>query len=298
MPDSILVVEDDEEFADLLGLLLTKKGYEVKVAYSGLGAIEAASTFIPDVILQDYMLPDIHGVDLLTRLKKTCPETNLIVMTAKGSEGVAVDVMKAGAADYLSKPFETEKLLITIENTLKLRSSQAAFRKVRQELRSANNELTALNAISGTLVSTMPPAEKYSTAAGILLKNMKADVANIFVSSEPGGNLALAASKGFDDDAFTECDLSRGKGLVSYVAETKEPSFVPVFKSEERFIVPVEIHERGLVSGLAAPMLVEDTVIGVVALYFKYERTVNPVDMKLISNFANLIALSPAFRLS
>jgi len=291
MIDRILVIEDDEDFADLLGLLLTKKGYEVKVKYCGVAGIEAASSFYPDIILQDYMLPDINGVNLLSRLKKVCPETNVIVMTAKGSEDVAVDIMKVGATDYLKKPFDIEKLLITIENTLKLRFSQEAFRKLRQELRAKSNELMALNAISGTLVSTMTPDEKYNISVGIVRKNMKADIASIFVTDVPDRKLTLVASKGPADDAFRECDFS---GLVSYVADMKMPVAVADFRKEERFKVPVEIHEQELVSCIAAPLMVKDTVTGVLAVYCKDERSFNSFEMKLMGNFANLIALSPA----
>jgi CheY-like chemotaxis protein len=293
MPDRILVVEDDEGFADLLGLLLTKKGFDARVTYCGKDAIEAASSFFPDVILQDYMLPDINGIELLTRLKKAFPETNLIVMTAKGNEDVAVDSMKAGASDYLRKPFDIEKLLTTVENTLKLRSSQETFRKLRQELRVKNNELMALNAISSALVSKMSLDEKYNSAVGILRKKMKADVCNIFVTSEPDRKLTLIASEGIVESASTECSLSNGKGLVSYVAEIKIPVAVADFKLEDRFKVPVEIHEQMLVSGLAAPLMVKDSLMGVIAVYYMNERSFNSFEIDLIGNFANLVALSP-----
>lgn len=292
MPERILVVEDDEEFADLIGLLLTKKGYEAKVTYNGKDAIEAASDLFPSIILQDYMLADISGIDLLTRLKEASPDSHVIIITARGSEEVAVDVMKAGATDYLKKPFDTEKLLTTVENTLRLRSSEAAIEKLSLEFRVKNNELMALNAISSALISSMTPDEKYKTSVGIVRKNMKADVANIFVTRGADRKLTLVASEGFAGDEFTECNLSKGKGLVSYVAEIKKTAFVAEFRGEKRFSVPSEIHERGLVSGLAVPLLVKGAVMGVLAVYYKNERTFNSFEMKLIGNFANQIALS------
>ena len=292
MPERILVVEDDEDFADLIGLLLTKKGYDTKVTYNGKAAIEAASALFPSIILQDYMLPDIHGTDLLARLKESSPDSHVIIITAKGSEEVAVEVMKAGATDYLKKPFDSEKLLSTIENTLRLRSTEAAIEKLSQEFRVKNNELMALNAISSTLVSTMSQEEKYKTSVGIVRKNMMADVANIFVSEGADRKLMLVASEGLAGDAFTECNISKGKGLVSYVADIKKTAFVADFKGEKRFSVPAEIHERGLVSGLAVPLLIKGKAMGVLAVYYKNQRTFNSFEMKLIGNFANQIALS------
>jgi signal transduction protein with GAF and PtsI domain len=150
----------------------------------------------------------------------------------------------------------------------------------------------ALNAISGTLVSTMTPDEKYKTSVGIVRKNMRADVANIFVTGGADKKLMLVASEGLAGDEFTECNISKGKGLVSYVADIKKTAFVADFRGEKRFSVPAEIYERGLVSGLAVPLLVKGTVMGVLAVYYKNERSFNSFEMKLIGNFANQIALS------
>ncbi len=288
MPDRILVVEDERDFADLLGLLLTKKDYDAKVTYCGADALEAASSFSPDIILQDYMLPGIHGTNLLTSLKKTCPESNLIVMTAKGDEEVAVDVMKAGAVDYIRKPFDVYKLLSIIESTLKLRSSQAAFRELRRELRNRNNELMALKTISRVLVSSVSTFEKCQIAAGIVQKNMKAGMVDIFVTNEAGGQQMLVASKG-SDDAFK---VNRGMGIVSYVTETKMPVIVDDFRKENRFIVPAEANFLGFVSGIAVPLMVKDVVTGVLVAYYKDGRSFDPFDTERMGNFANLIALS------
>src|SRR5512143_2569955 len=106
MPEKILVVDDDNEFADLIGLLFTKNGFEVKVAYTRREALELAPDFSPAVVVHDYMLPDYDGIDLMKGLKVSCPGTYVVIMTARGSEEVAVGSMKAGASDYLKKPFE------------------------------------------------------------------------------------------------------------------------------------------------------------------------------------------------
>jgi DNA-binding response OmpR family regulator len=291
MPERILVVEDDEDFADLIGLLLTKKGYETKVTYNGKDAIEAASALFPSIILQDYMLADISGIDLLTRLKEASPDSHVIVITARGSEEVAVDVMKAGATDYLKKPFDTEKLLTTVDNTIRLRSSEAAIERLSQEFRVKNNELMALNAISSALVSLMTPEEKYKTSVGIVRKNMRADVANIFVSAGAGRKLNLVASEGLAGDEFTECNISKGKGLVSYVAEIKKTASLPSSEARNGSACRPKSMNAGLFPP-AVPLLVRGKVMGVLAVYYKNERTFNSFEMKLIGNFANQIALS------
>jgi signal transduction protein with GAF and PtsI domain len=138
----------------------------------------------------------------------------------------------------------------------------------------------------------MTQEEKYKTSVGIVRKNMRADVANIFIAAGADKKLKLVASEGLAGDEFTECNISKGKGLVSYVAEIKKTAFVANFRGEKRFSVPPEIHERGLVSGLAVPLIVKGSVMGVLAVYYKNERTFNSFEMKLIGNFSNQIALS------
>ncbi|HEY3346776.1 MAG TPA: response regulator [Nitrospirota bacterium] len=291
MAEKILIVDDDEEFANLLGLLLTKKGYETKVTYYGADAIEAAKTFNPALILQDYMLPDIFGMELLKGLRQACPETRVVIITAKGNEEVAVDLMKNGAADYLRKPFESEKLLITVENVLKLKTSESELARLNKELIQQNQELTTINALSNALISNLSPDDKYNTAVAIIMKNLRADLVNLFVGT--GRHLTLVCSAGGEGvEPLGDRVVVMGNGFASYVAELQRPAVVIDFAYENRFKVSEELVKRGLVSGLAVPLMVKDSVKGALVLCTKDQRTFNSFDIKLVSNFANLLAMA------
>ena len=285
----ILVVDDDKELADALGLFLRNKGFEVKVAYSGEEAVLAAPDYSPAVVVQDYMLPDYDGVLLLKGLKASCPDTHVIIITARGSEEVAVDIMKAGASDYLKKPFEPAKLISTVENVLKLHSSEQELERLDRELLLQNRKLMALNAVSAALASRMGTEEKYRSAVRIVRNNLRADLVVLFTVDAPSRQLKLLASYGREEDDYPECI---GEGLVSYVHQIKRPAVVTDFSEEKRFKVPAELTRRGIVSAAAVPMTVKDALRGVLAVYSSEARTFSSMDMKLIGNFANLIAMS------
>ena len=111
----ILVLEDEEPLADLLAGRLSKAGHQVRAAYSAAQALEALTAQPVDLILSDLMLPDAHGIELMPRLLERSPSAKVVVMTGTGSTATAVKAMKAGAEDYLEKPFDPEELLVLVE---------------------------------------------------------------------------------------------------------------------------------------------------------------------------------------
>src|SRR6201990_3123566 len=110
----VLVVDDEENIRLVLRTLLRKHGYEVEVADSGESALALVDTFGPDVILTDVRMPKMGGLDLLATLQSKGIEATVIVMTAYGNLDLALEAMKAGAYDYIQKPFKAEEVLLTL----------------------------------------------------------------------------------------------------------------------------------------------------------------------------------------
>jgi DNA-binding NtrC family response regulator len=115
---SVLVVEDDESLQNLLRSLLSQKGCEVRIVGSGQEAIRVAQEIPVHVLLTDLKLPDIDGLVVLERILKIDSKVIGIVMTGYGSIDCAVKAMKAGAFDFLTKPFENEVFVATIDRAL------------------------------------------------------------------------------------------------------------------------------------------------------------------------------------
>lgn len=120
MPN-ILIIEDDTAFCQMLEKFLTKKGYGVEISFNAPDAKSKFNKTDFDLILTDLRLPDYDGIQLLSDIKKGSPSTQVIVMTGYAEVGTAVNAMKMGAFDYISKPFAPDEIVMVIENALKVK---------------------------------------------------------------------------------------------------------------------------------------------------------------------------------
>jgi two-component system, NtrC family, response regulator HydG len=114
----ILVIDDDVDMCLLLKRFLTKNGYEVALAHNGKKAIEELENSQPDLVLCDFRLEDIDGKELLIKIKEKYPGTPVIIVTGYSDIKVAVDVMKLGAYDYVTKPLFPDEILLSIKTAL------------------------------------------------------------------------------------------------------------------------------------------------------------------------------------
>jgi DNA-binding response OmpR family regulator len=114
----ILVVDDELSVTDLLSTTLEEEGYSCVTATTGEEALKKLSMSNVDVVLLDLRLPGISGMDVLQVIKSTYPRTAVIVVTAMGDAETAVEAMKTGAVDYITKPFEVERVSQSIEAAL------------------------------------------------------------------------------------------------------------------------------------------------------------------------------------
>jgi hypothetical protein len=138
---TILIVDDDPTLVEFLKLLLDSEGYECFEAYDGKMALEQIRKIKPELVLLDYMMPNMHGLDVLKNVSKNFESSFVIMLTGKGSEEVAVECMKAGAADYVMKPFDNENLLAIVRNVLRLRTSEMEKQRLNVELQDVNDRL-------------------------------------------------------------------------------------------------------------------------------------------------------------
>jgi two-component system sporulation sensor kinase A len=125
----ILVVDDNQEFVDLIRKILEREDFQVSVALDGKTAIEKTLLDIPELVLLDLKLPDIPGEEVLIRVKEIDKDIAIVIITGYGGEHVAVDMMRKGAIDFLSKPIEHEVLLTSVKNALEIRDAQIEDRR-------------------------------------------------------------------------------------------------------------------------------------------------------------------------
>lgn len=118
MAKTILIVEDDNNIADLLHLYLEKEGYQTAIASDGTQGIDLYRKLRPDLVLLDIMLPGVDGWGVLRAIRQDS-QTPVIMLTAKGETTDKVSGLKQGADDYITKPFEMKEVLARIEAVLR-----------------------------------------------------------------------------------------------------------------------------------------------------------------------------------
>ena len=114
----ILIVDDDENIAELISLYMTKECFETQIVYDGESALQAADTFAPDLILLDLMLPGIDGYQVCREIRQKS-QTPIIILSAKGEVFDKVLGLELGADDYMEKPFDTKELVARVKAVLR-----------------------------------------------------------------------------------------------------------------------------------------------------------------------------------
>ena len=107
---SVLVIEDEPILAKNICAYLVRYSYAVRIAHSAEAGIAELQAFKPDIILLDFNLPGMNGLQALTRIRAVAPEIKVIMMTAFGSIDLAVQAMRAGACHFVTKPISVSKL--------------------------------------------------------------------------------------------------------------------------------------------------------------------------------------------
>lgn len=157
---SILVVDDDENFRSVLTNVLREEGFYIEEAGDGKSAIDAAKLRPFDIILLDVKMPVMNGLEALKILRKDFPNTDYMMITGVHDISLAVEAVKLGAREYLTKPFEADALIQQIKSTLRARAAEARLHEIE------------LNFASHLLYDLRTPITTINTAVGFLLKGM------------------------------------------------------------------------------------------------------------------------------
>lgn len=177
----ILIVDDDAATREVLSMVTKEWGYEPSVARDGEEALKKIQSQSIPVLLTDVVMPKISGLELLQRIKEVSPHTKTILMTAQGTIDLAVEAMKQGAIDFLTKPIEYKKLKILLANLFEERAEIGEIEDLDALLRSDGS-------FHGIVGST--PAMK---AVFQLVQNVAPKDAAVLISGESGTGKELVA---------------------------------------------------------------------------------------------------------
>lgn len=174
MKAKILVVDDEESIREFLEIMLKKEGYEVTLAEDGQKAKEIIQKKSFDMIISDLQMPNMTGIELLKYIRQNYPEVLFMMITAFGTTETAVEAMKMGAYDYLTKPFKIDEVRINIANALKSKNLEFENRSLKKEL---NKEFSFQNIIGNS------PAMHHVFD---LIKRVSQAPTNILITGESG----------------------------------------------------------------------------------------------------------------
>ena len=124
IPTKVLLVDDEEDFVEMLSLRLQELGEKVSIAYSGQEGLDALANTPVDVVILDIKMPGMDGIETLKEIKKHFPLVEVIMLTGHGSTETAVEGMKLGAFDYLMKPADFGDLSAKLEGARKRKDEQ------------------------------------------------------------------------------------------------------------------------------------------------------------------------------
>jgi len=130
----VLIADDEERIRSILAAVLGGEGYQVETACDGIEALERAMTFRPGILIVDLQMPRMDGIETIRHFKERFPQTVAIILTAHGSIQSAVQAIKEGAYDYLTKPFDNDQLLMVIRRAGELVSISSELERLRAKL--------------------------------------------------------------------------------------------------------------------------------------------------------------------
>lgn len=132
--EKILVVDDERSMGEFLTLLLSKDGYRVKATTSGRDALSQLEEEAYNMLITDLRMPEMNGIDLVREARRRYPELGVVVMTAFASLDSAVEALRLGAADYITKPFQVDEIRSVVEKALDAIALRKENRKLKARL--------------------------------------------------------------------------------------------------------------------------------------------------------------------
>lgn len=284
----ILIAEDSTEIRQFLEeTVLGKAGYRVRSVGDGLSALTLARELHPDLVITDQHMPNLAGLELLQRLHADQPELPVILITSEGSEALAVEAMRAGAADYLTKPFDPETLLDSVRRALAAGRARTSGGNGTEKLERRLRDLETLALIGRTVTALLDLDQVLTAVVEAAVRLTGAEEGSLLLLDEESGELYMRASKNFDQEFARTFRLRVEDSLAGQVIG----SGAPVVLDET---TPQKIKTSYLVHSLLyVPLHVGGRAIGVLGVDNRSAgRAMTHDDMTVLSALADYAAIA------
>jgi signal transduction histidine kinase/DNA-binding response OmpR family regulator len=305
--DQILIIDDDLEMHNLLRACIAPLGYDDTATDNGQQGMEMLKTGQFNVAILDLMLPDLNGMEILKRIREQRPEIEIIVLTAYASLETAIEAMRLGAYDYVTKPFYADTIQSAVRRAVE-KQHLATERKQAEEalihnleerlateevLRQRNRELALLHSASQTLSSTLDPERVFATVLEEVRHLLDALLCSVWLIDPETDELVCRQATGPQREIIRGWRLAPGEGLAGWVARNGKSLVVADAWADERHFNGVN-QQTGLAlrSIMSVPLRVKQGVIGVLQVADTGTDRFKPTDLRLIEPLATTAAIA------
>jgi two-component system NtrC family sensor kinase len=289
--EEILIIDDSEQIAGLLANhVLPELGYRPAVAHTGRQGLQRLRAHLPDLILLDLQLPDISGLELLRLIAQEGYDVPVILMTAHGSEGIAVEAFRLGARNYLIKPFSDTEAKAVIDQALRERRLRRDKERLTATLQQKVAELTVLSRIGKSVTGLMDQEQLLQRIVEAAVFITKAEEGFLLLHDARKQDLYLRAAKNLGEQRAQSLRIPVDDSLAGQVVRTGKP----VRLDQARTGVALKVKTGFLVRALLqVPLTVGQQVIGVLAVDNRTtSRTFSEDDQYLLATLADYAAIA------
>ena len=250
----ILVVDDEVELKNALVDALASQSFEVRGVSDGHQALAALRQEDFDLLLSDLMMPGMDGIELVKAALEIDPHLIAIIMTGQGTIQTAVEAMKAGAFDYVLKPFRLQVVMPVLTRALNTRRLRLENLQLR--------ETVAIYELSQTIAFTLDPQTIISKLADAALQQTDAEEVSILLPTDDGNELYVAAVRGENRHRLVGERVPLEESISGWVAREREPLILDGEVDDDRFRVLWPHPE--IRSAISVPMQVANKLVGTI----------------------------------
>lgn len=320
----ILVVDDEPKICHLIEELLKLEGYRVDVSFSGMEALQMIKSDNYQMLLTDLKMPGIDGLELIKKAKQECPEIRAIMVTGYATVDTAVQSLRHGVDDYITKPFNIFELKKAVKLTLHTRQVEMENMQLLKNLERANrelninkngltekvqitgeqltmaqkelvqrvNELSTVNEISKAITSVLDMDELLSLCLKEINEKLKVKHSSIMFIDEEGDGLIVKASHGYRSRQILGNTQKIDEGIAGRVVTEKKPILVKDIMHDKKFNGG-ERPDYKTKSFVSVPLITEGRVLGVINIIDKESGgSFCDTDVNLLCTIAGQVSIA------
>ena len=289
--EEILIIDDSQQICALLAeYVLPELGYTPTIANTGRQGLNRLRQRLPDLILLDLQLPDISGLDLLRLIAQEGYDVPVILMTAHGSEGIAVEAFRLGARNYLIKPFNEAEAQAVIDQALRERRLKREKEQLTRNLQQRVKELTVLYSIGQSVSALLDLEELLERIVEAAVYITRAEEGFLLLRDPSANELYLRAAKNLGEQRAQRMRMPIEDTLAGKVIRTGKPVRLDKASAGSTLKVKTGFLVRAI---LQVPLTVGSTVIGVLAVDNQAsDRSFSENDQYLLLALADYAAIA------